>query len=273
MKRVQLFEFEDFSWFPSWLRSSMTNLIVVLQKMMGTNHVIASHVSKILKDNNISSIVDLGSGSGGIMPNVLEILRDKKELKNCTLTMTDLYPNMSVVKRFNKANKGVVYSAKSVNATNFNSVPEGLKTMINCFHHMPPESAKKILKSAFENKQPLFIYELTENKMPLLLWWIMLPISLLILVIMTFFMTPFVRPLTWQQIVFTYLIPIIPIFYAWDGQASLPRMYAFKDIEELVNGLSSSEYEWEWGYLKDDKGKNKGTYILGNTINNSIPIK
>ncbi len=55
-------------------------------------------------------------------------------------------------------------------------------------------------------------------------------------------MTPFVKPLTWRQIIFTYLIPIIPICYAWDGQASLPRIYTLKDLDHLLAGLGSWNY-------------------------------
>jgi len=32
MKRIHLFEFEDFSWFPNWLRVRMTRLIVVMHR-------------------------------------------------------------------------------------------------------------------------------------------------------------------------------------------------------------------------------------------------
>ena len=76
-------------------------------------------------------------------------------------------------------------------------------------------------------------------------------------------MTPFVKPLTWRQIVFTYLIPIIPMCYAWDGQASLPRMYTLKDLDELLEGLGSESYTWEKGYAKKKNGKKQGTYLLG----------
>lgn len=76
-------------------------------------------------------------------------------------------------------------------------------------------------------------------------------------------MTPFVKPLTWRQLVFTYLIPIIPICYAWDGQASLPRMYAANDIDELLNGLGKNNYYWEHGPAKRSNGKKLGTYIVG----------
>lgn len=263
MKRVQLFEFEDFSWFPSWLRNCMTGLIVLLQRMMGTGEVLANLVSEVLKKQGLSEIVDLGSGSGGVMPDVLEILRKDQDLKEVKLILTDLYPNETILKKVNRVqDNGVSYHPGSVDATNIATAPAGLKTMVNSFHHMRPESAKKILESAQQNHQALLIYEMGENKMPLLLWGLLLPISLVILMIMVLFMTPFVRPLTWQQIVFTYIIPVIPICYAWDGQASLPRMYSLKDIDQLLEGLKSDKYTWNKGNALK-KNKKQGIYVLG----------
>ncbi|MDB4292062.1 hypothetical protein N9954_01545 [Maribacter sp.] len=264
MKRVQLFEFEDFNWFPSWLRTCMTNLIIILLKMMGVGQVLAGLIAKILKEQNLSQIVDLGSGSGGAMPEVLSIIQKIPGLENASLLLTDLYPNTDFIKKFNENTADKInYSTVAIDATDISKAPPGLKTMINSFHHMPPKAARSILVSAQENEQPLLIYEMAENKMPLLLWWLLLPLSLLILMVMVLFMTPFVRPLTWKQLVFTYLIPIIPICYAWDGQASLPRMYAFKDIDTLLEGLGSPVYTWEKGYAKKSNGKNLGTYIVG----------
>lgn len=264
MKRKQLFEFEDFTWFPDWLRNCMTNLIVVLQRMMGTNEVVSDLIEASIKGKNIDQIVDLGSGSGGSMPEVVRLLK-KNGNRDIALLMTDLYPNKEAVKRFNSdTDESISYNAHSVDATNLENAPSGLKTMMNCFHHMRPEQAQKILKSAQDNNQPFLVYELAENKMPLIIWWIMLPLSLVILIVMTLFMTPFVKPLTWKQIVFTYLIPIIPIFYAWDGQASMPRIYAMKDVDEMINNLeSTSSYIWKQGHALNKNGKKTGTYILG----------
>ena len=76
-------------------------------------------------------------------------------------------------------------------------------------------------------------------------------------------MSPFVRPMNWKQIVFTYLIPIIPIFYEWDGQASMPRLYAMKDIDEMLEGMGSEMYTWNQDYAYTKSGKKMGAYILG----------
>ena len=263
MKRRELFEFEDFHWFPQWLRTCMTNLLVLLQKMLGTADVLSVLIGKLLKDQGISKIVDLGSGSGGVMPEVLLKLRKDEQLKETELILTDLFPNAEIVEKINEdCSDGISYHKRSVDATEISAAPTGLKTMINSFHHMRPEQAKKILASAQQNNQPLLIYELGDNKIPLILWAIMLPIGLIILMIMVLFMTPFVRPLSWQQLVFTYIIPLIPICYAWDGQASLPRIYSLEDLEVLLDGLSSDSYQWIKGHAKKNN-KNQGIYLMG----------
>ncbi len=267
MKRVQLFEFEDLTWFPNWIRKCMTNLLVVINRMMGVSSVLAKLIANISKEKPITRIVDLGSGAGGAMPETQKILAEKYNLKNIQLTLTDLYPNESSIKKFNQKNEPLLtYAEESVDATQLDQGPKGLKTMINCFHHMPPKQARSILSSAARSNEPILIYELTENKMPIVLWWLLLPLSLVFLMVSTLFLTPFVKQITWQQIVFTYLIPIIPIFYAWDGQASMPRMYTFEDLDELLQGLETDSYKWEKGFAYDENEKKSGTYLLGMPI-------
>lgn len=267
MKRIQLFEFEDFSWFPNWTRSSLTKLLNIMNKLMGMSDVVALLVSTTLKKQNLNSIVDLGSGAGGVMPDVLKSINEKEEFGDVNLIMTDYYPNSEAIKKFNNdSDKSISYYEKSVDATSISSAPEGMKTMINCFHHMPESQAIKILSSAQENKQTLLICEMAENKMPIIIWWIFLPLSLILVFTMALFMIPFVKPLTWKDLVFSYLIPVIPITYAWDAQASMPRMYAMKDLDEMTKSIASNNYKWEKGFGMNSKNKKMGTYLLGHPI-------
>lgn len=148
---------------------------------------IVQSLGRNLKENNLKQIVDLGSGSGGCMPDVLEQLHQTDGLQHVQLLMTDLYPNKKIIEKFAADGKPKIsYHHSSVNATDLSQVPAGLKTMVNSFHHMPPKEARKILATAKENNEPILIYEMAENKMPLWLWWLLLPISLAILVIMVF---------------------------------------------------------------------------------------
>lgn len=267
MKRIQLFEFEDQTWFPNWLRSCITRLIVVMLRMMGGTSVLSGMLARALRETETTRIVDMGSGAGGVMPAVLRQLRGQPETANITLVMSDLYPNPEAILKFNDASDpAMTYSVKSVDATHLANAPAGLKTMMNCFHHMPPPKARQILESAQGNRQPLFIYELTDNKLPLVAWWLFLPVSLAITAFLSLVLTPFARPLTWRQLIFTYLIPVIPLVYAWDGQASMPRIYGLGDLESLVSKLPTSKnYQWEWG-LAEGGGKKVGIYLFGRPV-------
>ena len=244
----------------------MTNLIAVLHRIVGTEEVIACQIAGILKTHPCNNIVDLGSGSGGIMPGVLDRLRSDYGFNDLSLLLTDLYPNKDSMAQWD-GHEAIGYHPEPVDATNLKAAPEGLKTMINSFHHMEPENAREILRTAMVNKQPIFIYEMGKNNIPLPIWWLLLPVSLFILMLMVLFMTPFVRPLTWQQLLFTYIIPIIPVCYAWDGQASLPRMYTMEDLDTLLKDLQSLDYGWSKGDANKKNKKKLGTFLVGLPMN------
>ena len=128
--------------------------------------------------------------------------------------------------------------------------------MVGSFHHMKPMIARKILESAQKSRQPICIFEISDNSFPIFLWWVALPINF----ILTLFITPIVRPMTWQQIVFSYIIPIIPLCFAWDGAVSNARTYTLSDMDELLKDLESDDYHWEKGSFE---GITKKLYLLG----------
>lgn len=261
MKRIHLFEFEDFNWFPDWIRICLTRLIVVMHKLLGTNQALADLVNKALQHSSRPSIIDLCSGSGGAMIKVAETLKEDYQIKDLTLTLTDLYPNKELANKINQGSGGnVSYVTTSIDATNVPPDMVGVRTMVCSFHHMKPTTARDILKNVKDRKQPICVYEISDNSFPIVLWWIALPINF----IMSFLITPFVKPLTWKQIVFTYLIPIIPICFAWDGAVSNARTYTLEDLDLLLEGLEADDYKWEKGKIA---GKAKMLYLLGLPIN------
>ena len=114
MKRIQLFEFEDFSWFPSWIRMSMTNLIMVLHKMIGTKDVLATLLLDIRKKHPFDQIVDLGSGSGGVMPEAVRFLNDNHPESPVSLLLTDLHPNTEFIAYINDQKADYAFSSTCV---------------------------------------------------------------------------------------------------------------------------------------------------------------
>lgn len=265
MKRLELFEFEDFDWLPNAIRSGVTNLIKVLHSIIGTTDVLVGILKECQRKIKFNQIIDLGSGSGGPMIAVIDKINlDCKGEKSIKLFLSDKYPNGNTVRSINNLElPNVEYLEHSVDALEINSAPNGLKTMIASFHHMPPNKARQILSSAKESKAPILIYEIAENTIPVILWWLLLPVSFSILVVMSLFLTPMVRPLTITQILLTYLIPVIPIVYAWDGQASIMRTYTKEDIKALLEHGKNDSYVWEIGGAKKSNGKKAGYYIFG----------
>ncbi len=261
MKRVHAPELEDMAWFPSVLRTGLTNLIVVFARAFGVVPVLATLVKRALRTAEVDRVVDLGSGGGGSMPEVIDHVRRDPETSQVELVLTDKYPNLDAVEKFQGGH--VRYKRQSVDATDLATAPLGLKTMVNCFHHMRPPQARAILASAVRTRQPILIYEMADNEVPLPVFLLFLPVGLALVFVFALVMTPFVRPLTARQLVFTYVLPLIPLGYAWDGQMSLPRIYTLRDLDELLAGLPTDDYVWEKGHALTERGKKKGIYLLG----------
>lgn len=255
MKRIHLFEFEDLKWLPNWIRICMTRLIMVMHKKFNTSEDMAKLLAKLIKQTNTTKIIDLCSGSGGPMLDTISQLKNSHKIENIELVLTDLYPNLEDAKRINKLNNHIHYRTQPLDATNIGNDIKGILTMVGSFHHMKPNLAKSILREAQRKEQPICIMEINK-KFTVLLWWLLIPLS----AILCLFITPLVKPLTIKQIIFTYLIPIIPICFAWDAVITSGRIYRMNDLDILLKGLGNENYTWEKGIIK---GESEKIYLIG----------
>lgn len=255
MKRIQLFEIEDQSLFPAWIRDSMTKLINVMHKFLETKKDLSGLLKKVMDKTGKSQIVDLCSGAGGPVIDSVDIL--KKEIK-INLTLTDLYPNKKIATQLNSdSDDSVSYMETPVNAVNVPENLDGIRTMVCSLHHMKPKTVEEILSNAQEAKEGFCAIEISDNSFPKILWWVSIPFTFITCLIIT----PMAKGLTVQQVIFTYLIPIIPVFFAWDGAVSNARTYTMNDIEIILSKIRKPEYTWEPGVLKGKKAKKM--YLIG----------
>ena len=75
-------------------------------------------------------------------------------------------------------------------------------------------------------------------------------------------MTPFIRPFRLGRIVFTYLIPIVPLIVLWDGLVSSLRTYSVAEMKAMVAKLDNADsFEWEIERVKS--GPAHILYLLG----------
>lgn len=59
-----------------------------------------------------------------------------------------------------------------------------------------------------------------------------------------------IRPVKLSQLLFTYLLPVVPISLFWDGLVSQLRTYSVSELEAMTADMQSSDYEWRTGELK-----------------------
>lgn len=258
MRRRHYFEFEDMAWLPGWLRECMTLYVAAMHRLLGSTAVLTPLVRRALEASPGRRVVDLCSGAGGPMPKVIDALREQ-DGEDVELVLTDLYPNTLAAKQLTDEAQGVRYETRSIDAT---AVPDelgGVRTIVCGLHHMRPAQARAILEDAWQKRQPFVAFELSDNSAPIALWWTAIPFGLL----MTLAITPFLRPLRLRQIVFTYLIPVLPVLIAWDGAVSNVRTYSEGDLQELLSGAQSEDYRWEIGTAPSARGPGKMLYVMG----------
>ena len=228
----------------------MMRMLSVLHRLLGTPEEIASLLDGVLERSGRTVIVDLCSGDGGPIPDVMKLLHDEYERKDTRAILTDLYPNVNAATRFRAGDTvGVEYRKTPVDARTFRMESPQVRTMICSFHHLRPDQAQRVLQCAADAREPILIYEISDNSFPpIYLWWIGLPLNFLF----GMAVSVLTRPMCFRQFVFTFLVPVIPACFAWDGAVSNARTYTTSDLEELLRGFDSTNYVWA---VKTIKGR------------------
>lgn len=242
MGRIHLFEFEDQKWFPDFLRNYGTDFLQFLSNKTQMYKSIVPVLDKLLTKNKTNQIIDLASGGGGGLLWLNSVLRENHpDLK---ILLTDYYPNLPAFIHTKEQADNIDFYSQAVDAREVPKELKGLRTQFLSLHHFKPEDAKKILQNAVDDKTPIAIFEAQERSVPSIIAMLLSPISVLLA-------TPFIRPFKIGRIVFTYFIPIVPLFVMWDGVVSSLRTYSVKEMKNLVDSLNNTDsFEWEINRVK-----------------------
>jgi hypothetical protein len=260
MQRLSLFELEDFAWFPASLRASITRMITVMHRWLGTRADLTALLARVLREGQSSRVIDLCSGDGGPMLDVAHMLRTIPGFERLELVLTDRYPNHRTAELLAARDEpDLRYELEPMDATVFGGERSGVRTMVCSFHHMPPAAARQILATAQARRHPFCVYEMSDNSVrPRMFWWMGLPFS----VVLAFVVAAFARPFTLRHFFFSYLVPIVPLCFAWDGAVSNVRTYTLDDVRGLIAELpKTDDYVWEAGTL--GRTPMRRLYVLG----------
>jgi hypothetical protein len=126
--------------------------------------------------------------------------------------------------------------------------------MFTSFHHFAPEEARAILQNAVDAGEGIGIFEITRrapSTIGLIFAWALL----------LFVCTAWMRPFRWSRLLWTYLVPVIPLVLLFDGVVSCLRTYRPQELCEMVQKLTAGGYRWEMGELST--GRVPITYLIG----------
>ncbi|PHN02506.1 hypothetical protein [Flavilitoribacter nigricans] len=253
MARWHLFEIEDQPWFPTFLRNYLTDFLQFLSNKTGLYSPLVSIIEKGLNTVERNRIIDLGSGGGGGLIHLNAEL--KARIPDLEIVLTDYYPNIPAFEFTAQQADNFRYISESVDARQVPADLTGLRTMFLALHHFRPEDAAQILQNAVDSGYPIAVFEAQERSVPSILAMVFSPLTVL-------FTTPFIRPFKIGRIVFTYLIPIIPLVVLWDGIVSALRTYSVPEMNALVAQLDRTEdYNWDIGRIRSGPGQ--VLYLLG----------
>ncbi len=253
MSRMQLVELEDLPWFPAVLRDGGTAYLEFVLRHSGHAAALAPTVLRALRASGATRIVDLCSGGGPA-----RIVWDALSAAGHTVPMqlSDLYPNTPALARAAAGSEGRITVAPTpIDATAVPAEEQGLRTIFNAFHHLPPALARKVLADTVAARQPIAIFEVVSREPAMLLAMLTTPIGVTLTM-------PFWRPFRWAWVLWTWLLPLMQGFVLWDGVVSWLRIYSVPELRALTGSVEAPDWEWEIGQLPLG-GPAKATYLLG----------
>jgi len=235
LPRLQFVELMDLEAFPAWLRRFETDYILFAWRLFAPRAEIARQLSALVASSSSETIVDLCSGSGGLITTVFGEVR-RQSGRDLSLVLTDVFPNLEV-----PLAEGASYWPEPVDARAVDPGLTGVRTIFGSFHHFSPEQARAILQNACRDRQPIAVYEMTSRSIRGLL-------SMAANVgFGTLLFTPLLRPFSWRRLLFTYVVPLVPLAMLFDGIVSVFRTYTEDELLEMAAGTADEAYEWRGG--------------------------
>ncbi|MGI4872755.1 MAG: hypothetical protein ACRYFX_16470 [Janthinobacterium lividum] len=257
--RLHLFEFEDQPWFPAVLRAGQMDYLRFMISGLGIYRPVAPLLAQALRRTRQHQLLELGAGAGGGTETVLAALRREPGiLPGLRLLLTDLYPQPTAWADVTRRTHGTIQGHPApVNALAVPANLPGLRVIFSAFHHFAPPQAEALLRDAVAQGAGIAVFEGAAKS------WLEIGLALTVLPLAQLLLTPFFRPFRLSRLVFTYLLPLIPLTTIWDGVVSILRMYPPASLLALAHRADpTGRYQWQAGRLRHWWGP-QVTYLIG----------
>lgn len=242
LPRAHLFEFNDLPWVPAALRDS---IVETLSRTLAWGRMLDGLVepfTHFLERSGATEVLDLCAGAAG-PARILAQSIVASGAEPPRFILTDLYPRLDAWRAAQAAHPGVITSEpEPVDATR---IPAALargraRTIINAFHHFPPDLARAILADAVRGSAGIFLSEPFDRN-PLRFFSFM-PAGIVALLA-----NPVLSPRErFTKACLTWMSPVALAAGTWDGFVSTLRVYTEAELREMVAPFGHG-FQWEYG--------------------------
>ncbi|BCR92220.1 uncharacterized protein ACHE_80120A [Aspergillus chevalieri] len=242
--RFHLLELGDQPWCPEWLReySHMARNQMWRTRAPGTKDSPAVQVCDLLLHHlpNLASFtfIDSCAGGGGPIPIMEATLNAKLKQRGegpVQFILTDLYPSLEKWATMAKRSAHISYIDGPVDATRAPRLAAPGKKECRifnlCFHHFDEPEAATVLRSAAREADAFVIFEMTNRTLSAFLNTTFIVLSPFLTTYLWFSHSPL-------HLFFTYLVPLVQLFFAVDGYVSCIRGRTPEEITQLIKKQS-----------------------------------
>jgi hypothetical protein len=249
MKRQRWFEIHDSRWFPPYLRDLVTEALEAVWNRNGTYRPIAGRLREAIRRSGADGIVDLCSGGGGPWLGLYDDVAAGQPLQ---VRLTDRNPSARLITRSQR--DGLQPEPQPIDAMRVPAQLRGFRTIFSSFHHFDPATARAIVSRAFDQREGIAVFEAACRDAKTMALLVGVPV-------LAWRAAVSARPVRWGRLIWTCLVPVIPLVLWIDGLLSCLRSYSVDDLRELTAGLDSQDYEWQIG--EDHGGTIAIRYLIG----------
>lgn len=254
--RKYFFEFEDQPWLPNTIRESMTDYLRYVLTALHFYKPIIPLIVEALQHSRTNKVVDLCSGGGGAIEQILAGLNKTADEK-ITILLTDKFPNIQAFELLEYKTGGqVTYADISMDASNVPPDLHGVRTIFSGFHHFDEPNARSVLKNAVDANAAICIFDGGDKN--IFMWSGIIFFHSVVFLLFT----PFFKPFRLSRIIFTYIIPVIPLCTVWDGIISIIRLYSPSQLLKMAVEVEHINYTWKAGKVKARYGLHVA-YLIG----------
>ncbi len=256
MRRLQVVELHDLPGFPAVWRDLGTDFMSWYASAFRPYRHAVPVLAEALRLSGATGVLDLCSGGAGPIL-ALKPALDRALGAPLRVTLTDKYPNRAAFAAAAARFPGEVEAVPdAVDATAVPEALDGFRTLLGSFHHFSPAAARAILEDAVRARRGVAVLEYTERRP--LLW----ALPLLVTPALIWLATPLIRPFSWRRLLWTYLLPVVPLYLPVDGLVSVLRSYTPAELADLARGLDDPGYRWQVGQV-GAVGASRATYLIG----------